>query len=66
MVTDCELRDVALSGTNIVYAADADGNAITAREDLVATCVMKVSTIKDAIETYKWLDSRDEFEVNIL
>lgn len=49
-VMDCELRDTAMSGTNVVYAADNDGNAITDRSDLVASCAMKVSTVKDAIE----------------
>lgn len=49
MVIDTELRDVALSGTNVVYASDGS-NAITARKDVVADCTLKVSTIKDAIE----------------
>lgn len=49
-VVDCELRDTALSGTNIVYAAKSDGTAVTARASLDTTCKMKVSTIKDAIE----------------
>jgi len=45
MVMDCELRDVALSGTNIVY-----GGQKTSRANLTATDKMKVATIKDAIE----------------
>lgn len=49
-VMDCELRDTALSGTNIVYAAKSDGTAVTERAGLDSTCKMKVSTIKDAIE----------------
>ena len=49
MVVDCELRDVALSGTNRVYAADGT-TKVTSREGLKATCTMKVSTVKDAIE----------------
>lgn len=49
-VLDCELRDAALSGTNIVYASKSDGTAVTSRSELDATCKMKVSTIKDAIE----------------
>lgn len=49
-VMDCELRDAALSGTNIVYASKSDGTAVTSRAGLDATCKMKVSTIKDAIE----------------
>lgn len=45
MVVDCELRDVALSGTNVVYAGKKD-----ARASLTAEDTMQVSTIKDAIE----------------
>lgn len=45
LVMDCELRDVALSGTNIVYAG---GKA--SRKDLVEADKLQVSTIKDAIE----------------
>lgn len=50
MVVDTELRDVALTGTNTVYAAKKDGTVIEARKDVIAECVLKVSTIKDAIE----------------
>lgn len=49
MVIDCELRDVALSGTNRVYAS-AGNTKVTARKDITADSTMKVSTIKDAIE----------------
>lgn len=49
MVVDCELRDVALSGTNVVYASNGT-TKITKRSDIVEGCIMKVSTIKDAIE----------------
>ena len=45
MVMDCELRDVALSGTNIVYAG---GKA--SRDAITATDKLQVATIKDAIE----------------
>lgn len=45
MVMDCELRDVALSGTNIVYA-----NKKTNRHSLTDTDKLNVATIKDAIE----------------
>lgn len=45
LVMDCELRDVALSGTNVVYAG---GKAN--REALESTDKLQVSTIKDAIE----------------
>lgn len=45
MVMDCELRDVALTGTNIVYGGGKDSrSAITVGDK------MKVATIKDAIE----------------
>lgn len=49
-VLDCELRDCALSGTNRVYARKSDGTAVTSRAGLDATCTMKVSTVKDALE----------------
>lgn len=49
-VVDTELRDAALTGTNIVYASKSDGTAVTSRATLDTTCKMKVSTIKDAIE----------------
>ena len=45
LVMDCELRDVALSGTNVVYA-----NKKAGRTSLVAGDKMQVATIKDAIE----------------
>lgn len=45
MVMDCELRDVALSGTNIVYA-----NKKANRHSLTDTDKLNVATIKDAIE----------------
>ena len=49
-VMDCELRDTALSGTNVVYASRGDGTHVTGRAQLDNTCALKVSTIKDAIE----------------
>lgn len=46
MVVDCELRDTALSNvSNIVY-----GGGKASREDITATDVLSVSTIKDSIE----------------
>ena len=45
LVMDCELRDVALSGTNIVY-----GGGKESREALTKDDKLKVATIKDAIE----------------
>jgi N4-gp56 family major capsid protein len=50
MVMDCELRDTALTGTNVVYAAKGDGTAVTTRATIDNTCTFKVSTVKDAIE----------------
>lgn len=50
LVMDCELRDVALSGTNVVFAAKSDGTKVDERANLDDTCTLKVSTIKDAIE----------------
>ena len=45
LTMDCELRDVALSGTNIVY-----GGGKESREALTEADKMTVSIIKDAIE----------------
>lgn len=50
LVLDCELRDTALSGTNRVYADKKDGAKVTQRQDITEDCILKVSTIKDAIE----------------
>jgi hypothetical protein len=45
LVLDCELRDVALTGTNVVYA-----DKVVNRSGLASTNTLKVSTIKDAVE----------------
>ena len=45
LVMDCELRDVALSGTNIVY-----GGGKESRDALTKDDKLQVATIKDAIE----------------
>ena len=45
LVMDCELRDVALSGTNIVY-----GGGKASRSALTTADKLQVATIKDAIE----------------
>ena len=50
LVLDCELRDTALKGTNVVYADKKDGTKITQRQDITTDCILKVSTIKDAVE----------------
>ena len=45
MVMDCELRDVALSGTNVVYAGGK-----TSRDALTTADKMSVAVVKDSIE----------------
>lgn len=50
LVLDCELRDVALTGTNVIWASKGNGDKVKARGGLDATSTLKVSTIKDAIE----------------
>lgn len=50
IVLDTELRDTALSTTNVVYARKNDGSKVTSREELTDDCKMKVASIKDAIE----------------
>lgn len=45
LVMDCELRDVALSGTNIVYAGKK-----TSRDAVTESDKLQVATVKDAIE----------------
>jgi len=50
VVMDTDLRDTAVSGTNVVYAKKADGTVITSRGTLEDECGLKVSTIKDGIE----------------
>lgn len=50
LVLDCDLRNTALKGTNVIYADKKDGTKVSARTELDATCTLKVSTIKDGIE----------------
>lgn len=50
IVLDTELRDVALSGTNVIYARNAKGERPSSRAEMDPTCVMNVATIKDAVE----------------
>ena len=45
LVLDCELRDVALTGTNVVFA-----DKVANRATLDTANTLKVSTIKDAVE----------------
>lgn len=45
LVLDCELRDCALSGTNIVYGGGKQNRAALTSAD-----ILQVATIKDAIE----------------
>lgn len=49
MVLDTELRDAALTGTNVVYAA-AGVTPVNDRSGLTADSKMKVAVIKDALE----------------
>lgn len=50
LVMDCELRDAALSGTNVVPARKANGTLPANRAAMDDGCTFKVSTVKDAIE----------------
>ena len=52
LVMDCELRDTALSGTNVVY-----GGRKESRTDLTATDKLTVSVVKDAIEVLSTNDA---------
>lgn len=50
LVVDTQLRDTALSGTNVVYGRKANGEKVTQRNDITKECVLSVATIKDAVE----------------
>ena len=50
LVVDTQLRDTALSGTNVVYARKENGEKVADRNSLTKDCVLSVATIKDAIE----------------
>lgn len=50
LVLDVELRDVALSGTNVIYGRKSDGSKVTSRANLTSDCTLKVASIKDAVE----------------
>lgn len=50
LVLDAELRDTALSGTNVIYARKSDGTRPTSRAEMDKTCTLDVATIKDAVE----------------
>lgn len=52
IVLDLDLRDAAVSATNAnyVYAKTSAGTKIDSRATLDATCTLKTSTIKDAVE----------------
>ena len=50
LVVDTQLRDTALSGTNVVYGRKANGDKVTQRNDITKECVLSVATIKDAVE----------------
>lgn len=51
LVLDVELRDTALSVSNVIYArSDADNSKIEARGDLTKADGLTVASIKDAVE----------------
>ena len=52
IVLDCELRDVALAGTNVIYGRlDKYATKINARGSIVADSnILSVATVKDAVE----------------
>lgn len=50
LVVDTQLRDTALSGTNVIYARKKDGTKVTQRNDLTVDCTLRVATIKDGVE----------------
>lgn len=50
IVLDCELRDTALTSTNVIYARKSDGSKVTQRADLTADSYFSVALIKDAVE----------------
>ena len=50
LVVDCELRDTALKGTNVIYARTKEGAKVEARTNLTEDCLLSVATIKDGVE----------------
>lgn len=50
LVLDCELRDMALSTTNIKFARKSDNTLPANLNAITADCTLKVSTIKDGVE----------------
>lgn len=50
LVLDTELRDTALSTTNVVYGRLKSGAPVDSRITLTAECILSVATIKDAVE----------------
>jgi len=70
VVLDTELRDTAMSGTNVVYARKGDKTKPTGRLEMDDTCGLNVATIKDGVETLatnnapKWsLDNGQDFYI---
>lgn len=51
VVLDTELRDTALSGTNVLYARKSDKTKPTDVAEMDETCILGVATIKDGAET---------------
>lgn len=51
VVLDIELRDTAMSGTNVIYARDTDTGTIPESVlEMTADCGLSVATIKDGLE----------------
>lgn len=51
VVLDIELRDTALSGTNVIYARDiSTGEIPTQESEMTKKCTLNVATIKDGAE----------------
>lgn len=50
LTLDLELRDTALTATNVIYGRNADGTKIASRASITSANNMRVSTIKDAVE----------------
>lgn len=50
LTLDTELRDVALTGANVIFGRKEDADKITSREDITKDNILTVATIKDAVE----------------
>lgn len=50
LTLDVELRDTALTATNVIFGRDANGVKASTRSGVSSTHTLKVATIKDAVE----------------